>query len=158
MTATIETLPQGDLGLLEHRTSEELLESGIPARVGYIAMDGTPRVTPMWFTWNGQELVFGAAGNSPKIKALQANPRVAVTIDTNTSPYQILTIRGNVTVEQLQGMVPEYAESALRYMGPTQGAQFRDYANNNMTNMARITLKPDWVSLIDFQTRYPSSY
>jgi hypothetical protein len=112
----------------------------------------------MWFTWNGQELVFGAAGTSPKIKALQTNPQVAVTIDTNTSPYQILTIRGRANIETVPGAVPEYTESALRYMGPTQGAQFRDYATNNMTNMARITIKPDWVSLIDFQTRYPSSY
>ncbi len=158
MTSTIEQLPQGDLLLLDHPTTRKLLESDIPARLGYIATDGTPRVTPMWFTWNGQEIVLGAAGNSPKIKSLSNNPQVAVTIDTNTSPYQILTIRGTVTLEQLPGAVPEYAESALRYMGATQGAQFRDYTLNNLTNMVRIKIKPDWVSLIDFQTRYPSSY
>lgn len=158
MTSTIDNLPQGDLRLLDQPTARKLLESNIPARLGYIATDGTPRVTPMWFTWNEQELILGAAGNSPKITSLQANPKVAVTIDTTTSPYQILTIRGTAALEQLPGAVPEYAESALRYMGTTQGARFRDYALSNMTNMVRITIKPDWVSLIDFQTRYPSSY
>lgn len=158
MTTTIEELPQGDLRLLDHPTSQKLLESAIPARVGYIATDGTPRVTPMWFTWNGQELILGAAPNSPKIESLLTNSQVAVTIDTNTNPYQILTIRGTATLEQLAGAVPEYADAAVRYMGAEQGTQFRDYALNNMTNMVRITVKPDWVSLIDFQTRYPSSY
>jgi nitroimidazol reductase NimA-like FMN-containing flavoprotein (pyridoxamine 5'-phosphate oxidase superfamily) len=155
---SVETLPQGDLRLLEHPIAQELLQSAIPARVGYIATDGTPRVTPMWFTWNGTELVFGAAGNSPKVNALESRPQIAVTIDTSISPYRILTIRGRADIETLEGAVVEYAEAALRYMGPTHGAQFRDYTMNTMTNMARITLKPDWVSLIDFQTRYPSSY
>ena len=155
---TTDTIPQGDLRLLEHPTALQLLESSIPARVGYIAIDGTPRVTPMWFAWNGDQLVFGAAGKSPKVKALRANPRVAVTIDTNDNPYEILTIRGEANVEIVPGAVPEYAEAGLRYMGPTQGARFRDHANSTMTNMARITVTPDWVSLIDFKIRFPSSY
>lgn len=155
---TTETIPQCDLHLLEHPTALDLAESAIPARVEYIAIDGTPRVTPMWFAWNGNQLVFGAGGRSPKVKALLANPRVAVTIDTSDNPYKILTIRGDANVEIVPGAVPEYAEAGLRYMGPTQGARFRDYANNTMTNMARITVTPDWVSLIDFQTRFPSSH
>lgn len=82
---TTDTIPQGDLRLLEHPTAAELLDSATPARLGYLASDGTPRVTPMWFTWNGTELVLGAAGASPKVQALRANPHVAVTIDTDTA-------------------------------------------------------------------------
>lgn len=154
---TTDTIPQGDLRLLEHPTVLQLLESAIPARVGYIAIDGTPRVTPMWFAWNGNQLVFGAAGRSPKVKALLANPRVAATIDTNNNPYEILTIRGEADVEIVPGAVAEYAEAGLRYMGPIDGARFRDHANSTMTNMARITVTPDWVGLIDFKNRFPSS-
>jgi PPOX class probable F420-dependent enzyme len=155
---TTDTIPQGDLALLDHPVASKLLDSAIPARVGYLALDGTPRVTPMWFTWNGTELVFGAAGTAPKVKALQANPRVAVTIDSDTAPYKVLTIRGDAQVTIVEGAVDEYADAALRYFGPTQGAGFRDHAKATMRGMARITIKPDWVSLIDFQTRYPSSY
>lgn len=155
---TTDTIPQGDLRLLQHPTAQQLLESAIPARVGYTAGDGTPRVTPMWFVWNGTQLVFGAAGNSPKVKALLANPRVALTIDTNNNPYKILTIRGDANVEIVPGAVPEYADAGLRYMGSTDGARFRDYANKTLTNMARITITPDWVGLIDFETRYPSNH
>ena len=41
---------QGDLGLLQHPASRELLASTIPARLAYIATDGTPRVIPSGFT------------------------------------------------------------------------------------------------------------
>lgn len=155
---SIETVPQGDLALLDHPVAEELLGSAIPARLGYVALDGTPRVTPIWFTWNGTEFVFGATGTSPKVRALQKNPKVAVTIDTDTAPYKVLSIRGSARIEILEGAVEEYTESALRYFGPVEGARFRDHAKANFKGMARITVTPDWVGIIDFQTRYPSTY
>ena len=40
---------QGDLSLLEHPASQELLSSKIPARLAYVWTDGTPRVIPIWF-------------------------------------------------------------------------------------------------------------
>lgn len=58
----------------------------------------------------------------------------------------------------VDGAVDEYADAALRYMGPSNGAQFRDHAKATMSGMARIVIKPDWVGLIDFQTRYPANY
>jgi len=155
---TANTIPQGDLALLDHPVAQDLLNSAIPARLSYIAPDGTPRVSPMWFTWNGTDLVLGAAGGSPKVRALQANPRVAVTIDSDTAPYKVLSIRGDARVTIVEGAVDEYADAALRYMGPTHGAAFREHAKATMRGMARITIKPDWVSLIDFQTRYPATY
>ncbi len=155
---TVEELPQGDLSLLDHPVAQELLNSAIPARLGYIALDGTPRVTPIWFSWTGEEFVFGAAGGSPKVKALVASPAVAITIDSETAPYKILLARGRARVEIVEGAVEEYAEAALRYLGPEQGAQFRDHAKASFTGMARITVEPDWVGLIDFQTRYPSAF
>jgi PPOX class probable F420-dependent enzyme len=155
---SIDQLPQGDLGLLDHPVAKELLGSAIPARLGYIAPDGTPRVTPIWFTWNGTEFVFGATGTSPKVRALRTNPAVAVTIDTETAPYKVLLVRGKARVEIVEGAVEEYADSALRYFDPEAGARFRDHAKASFKGMARITVKPEWVGLIDFQTRYPSTH
>ena len=78
---------QGDLGLLQHPASRELLQSKIPARLAYIAIDGTPRVIPIWFHWNGTEFVMGTPPKAPKLKALAKNPRVSLTIDDNTFPH-----------------------------------------------------------------------
>jgi hypothetical protein len=83
---------------------------------------------------------------------------VAITIDSEAAPYQVLLARGRAEIEILEGAVEEYADSALRYFGPEQGAKYRDYTKSSMRGMARITVKPEWVGLIDFQTRYPSTH
>jgi hypothetical protein len=38
---------QGDLSLLQHPASQELLHSKIPARIAYVWTDGTPRVADL---------------------------------------------------------------------------------------------------------------
>src|SRR5437870_2151787 len=55
MTAT-----QGDLALLEDPVAQELLGSREPARLAYTWLDGTPRVVPIWFHWDGRALVLGS--------------------------------------------------------------------------------------------------
>ncbi len=42
---TVQELPQGDVALLNHPVAQELLNSAIPARLGYVALDATPRIT-----------------------------------------------------------------------------------------------------------------
>jgi len=50
---------QGGLELLQTPVAQELLQSNIPARLAYVWRDGTPRVIPIWFHWNGEEIVLG---------------------------------------------------------------------------------------------------
>src|SRR5256885_51728 len=111
---------QGDLALLQHPASQELLASKIPARLAYIATDGTPRVIPIWYHWNGKDFVMASPPKAPKLKALAKNPRVSLTIDDNTFPHKVLLVRGAARLELLDGIVPEYAMAADRYFGPEQ--------------------------------------
>jgi hypothetical protein len=148
---------QGDLSLLQHPASQELLTSTIPARLAYIATDGTPRVIPIWFHWNGTEIVMASPPKAPKVKALAKNPRVAITIDGNTFPHKVLLIRGNARQEPVDGIVPEYAACAQRYFGPEQGPAWVGQLKKMISSMVRITVTPEWVGLLDFQTRFPSA-
>ena len=61
-------LKQGDLALLEHPVAKELLASNIPARLAYVSPDGTPRVLPIWFHWDGRQLVMGTQPDAAKLK------------------------------------------------------------------------------------------
>jgi hypothetical protein len=104
--------------------AKNLLASTIPARFAYVAADGTPRVLPTWFHWTGEELVMPTFVAAPhirrpaaRLKALWANPNVAVTIDTERFPPNVLLIRGRVSVTEVQGIVPEYRLAAERYLG-----------------------------------------
>ncbi|MEZ4663681.1 MAG: pyridoxamine 5'-phosphate oxidase family protein [Caldilineaceae bacterium] len=96
------TTKQGDISLLNHPIAQELLHSKIPARLAYIGPDGAPRVVPVWFHWNGKEIVIGSLPGIPKLKALAANPKVALTIDTEAFPAKTLMIRGTATVEMVK--------------------------------------------------------
>jgi hypothetical protein len=148
---------QGDLGLLQHSASQELLASNIPARLAYVWLDGTPRVIPIWFHWNGHELVMGTPAKAPKLRALAKNPKVALTIDGNTFPHKVLLVRGTAAMQSVQGIVPEYAIAAERYFGREQGQAWVVKLAGMVTSMVRITITPEWVGLLDFQTRFPST-
>ena len=148
---------QGDLGLLQHPASQELLQSKIPARLAYVWADGSPRVIPIWFHWNGKEIVMGTPAKAPKLKALAKNPRVSLTIDDNVFPHKVLLVRGTARLEPVDGVVPEYAMAAERYFGPEQGKAWAAQMGKMVQSMVRVTITPTWVGLLDFQTRFPSA-
>jgi len=148
---------QGDLKLLQQPASQELLQSKIPARLAYVATDGTPRVVPIWFHWNGRELVLASPPKAPKLKCLAKNPKVAITIDDNTFPHKVLLVRGTAQMETVQGVVPEYVMAAERYFGSEQGKAWVGQLASMIQEMVRIAVTPEWVGLLDFKTRFPSA-
>lgn len=148
---------QGDLGLLQEPVAQELLQSKIPARLAYVWTDGTPRVIPIWFHWDGSRFILASPPKAPKLKALAKNPKVALTIDDNAFPHKVLLVRGTAGLQNFQGIVPEYAAAAERYFGPEAGRAWVKQLGGMVSTMVRITVTPEWVGLIDFQKRFPSA-
>jgi PPOX class probable F420-dependent enzyme len=151
------TTKRGSVRLLDDPIAQELLRSTAPARLAYVWPDGTPRVVPIWFHWNGTEIVLGTPPTSPKVQALSRKSEVALTIDSNTWPYKVLQIRGTARVETVAGVVPEYALAAERYFGPEQGQAWVKQVGGMFSQMARIAVTPSWVAVLDFETRFPSA-
>jgi hypothetical protein len=60
-------------------------------------------------------------------------------------------------MENVDGIVPEYAMAAERYFGPEQGQAWVSQLRTLISNMVRIRITPEWVGLLDFQTRFPSA-
>jgi hypothetical protein len=148
---------QGGLALLNDPVAQELLRSTSPARLAYVWRDGTPRVVPIWFHWNGKEIVLGTPPNAPKVQALSTHGKVALTIDGNTWPYKVLQVRGAAHVEKVAGVVPEYALAAERYFGVEQGRAWVKQVGSMFSQMARIVVKHEWVAVLDFEKRFPSA-
>jgi len=149
-------MSQGDLQLLEDPVAQELLSSRELARLAYSWLDGTPRVVPIWFHWTGAMLTFGSPPRAPKLRALEKAPSVAVTIDSAAGwPYHALLIRGVATVEMLDRVSDEYAAAAHRYFGDEQGDAWVEQLGDQP--MARIAVRPSWVGVLDFETRFPSA-
>ena len=149
------TMVKGGTELLQDPVAQELLASRIPARLAYNWTDGTPRVVSLWFHWDGSDLVMASLPGAPKLKALQSGDRVAITIDTNDPPHHILSIRGTAEVTEVQGVVPEYAQAAVRYLGRERGEAYVGSLPAEI-RMGRIAVRPDQVVVLDFETRFPS--
>jgi hypothetical protein len=147
-------LPQGDVRLLETEVAQRLLASRELARVAYVALDGKPRVLPMMFQWTGTEVVLSSFAGARKLPALRARPEVAITIDTSVHPPEILLIRGRVTLTDVDGLVPEFVQANLRYGGPEFGASRIAEVDHPGTKMVRIGVRPRWVGVLDFRTRF----
>jgi hypothetical protein len=155
--AELAAIPQGSPELLDTPLAKRLLASAIPARVAYTAKDGTPRIAPTWFQWTGGELVMPTFVQAPHVQAparrlaaLRSRPDVAVSIDTEAAAAQVLLLRGKVQVTEVDGIDPDYAASARQYLGEEGASQYLAMADQPGTRMARITLRPTWVGLLDF--------
>ena len=131
------------------------MDSANPARLAYTWLDGSPRVVPIWFHWNGHQFVLGSPPKAPKLVALAADPKVSLTIDDNAWPYKVLLVRGRAEVEMVDDVSPEYELSATRYFGPEQGPAWVSTLRGKP--MARIAITPNWVGIVDFETRFPSA-
>lgn len=148
---------QGNVELLKQPLAQDLLRSKVPARLAYVWSDGTPRVIPIWFHWNGEEIVLGTPSAAPKTKAILDGSKVAITIDTESWPAKVLLIRGTARRESIDGTFPEYAAMAQRYFGEEGGRAWLERARGMFPRMVRVTVHPEWVGLLDFETRFPSA-
>lgn len=151
----IVDLRQGDVRLLDTDLAQRLLAANLPARLAFTAADGTPRVVPINFWWNGTEVVMAGFAPSKKAKSLRARPDVAITIDTNAAPPEVLLIRGRAEVHEMDGLAPEYA-AAMRKGGAEEVAEYLNFLTGMAPRMERIVVRPTWVGLMDFQTRFPA--
>jgi hypothetical protein len=69
----------------------------------------------------------------------------------------VLSIRGSVRLQTLNEIVPEYIAASERYFGSEQGEAWVNQLRGMVSSMVRITMTPEWVALLDFQTRFPSA-
>ncbi|WP_090946642.1 pyridoxamine 5'-phosphate oxidase family protein [Nonomuraea jiangxiensis] len=149
-------LPQGDVRLLATPTAQRLLNDlTLVARLAYTGKDATPRVIPVNFLWNGEEIVVAAFAGTYKIRDLNARPDVAITIDTADGPPQVLMLRGKVTLNEVEGVLPEYATMMGAVRGEEASGAYLSAIDKPGLRMVRIALRPTWVGVLDFQERFP---
>jgi hypothetical protein len=145
--------------VMEDPVGRRLLTSANPARLAYIALDGTPRVVPVAFLWNGESIVIGTVPGSAKVTALRADPAVALTIDTSPPawPPNVLLVRGTAEVSLVDGVFPEYVEAARKVTPAEEFAGWEAGVHALYDQMARIDVTPTWATIHDFETRLPQA-
>ena len=73
------------------------------AHLALTRKDGTPHVSPVWFAWDGENVIINTARNRVKDRILHRHPRVAMSIPDPTNPYRYLLMTGTVVDETEEG-------------------------------------------------------
>jgi PPOX class probable F420-dependent enzyme len=74
---------------------------------------GTPQPVPVWFLWDGDDSVLlYSRPDTPKLRAIAANPRVSLNLDGNGQGGDIVVAIGEASVSEDPAAheVPEYVE------------------------------------------------
>jgi PPOX class probable F420-dependent enzyme len=75
----------------------DVLDSTALAHVATLGPDGAPQSSPVWFEWDGTHLRFAqVTGYRQKVRNLEREPRVALSIVDPANPYRYLEVRGAV--------------------------------------------------------------
>jgi PPOX class probable F420-dependent enzyme len=102
------TFPTAFLDLLEDETKALLY-------LATIMSDGSPQVTPVWFSTEGEDILINTNEGRTKDKNMKARPRVAVTIQDPNNQDRYLGIRGEVIGFTKEGADEHINQLSLKY-------------------------------------------
>jgi len=106
-----------------------------------------PVTVPIWYEYTrGGELRFVTGQSSRKGRLLAEGRRLSMCVQTETPPYQYVSVEGPVTVDAVQR---DDLEMATRYLGPEIGAWYAEH-NPSTAASVTVTLTPEHWRTHDF--------
>jgi len=116
-----------------------LIEDGTPAHLVTLNRDGSPQVTIVWIGLEGDDVVAGHLPRNRKVRNLQRDPRVAISLEAHTKSALGLTeyaiLYGQARIEE--GGAPELLQRLAHvYLGP--GVKFPPMDNPPPGYITRI--------------------
>ena len=109
---TRKGIPQIDLASGAGAHAHERLTAD---RIGWlttVATDGTPQTSPIWFLWDGSEILVYSL-DSPRARNVAENDRVSLHLDGNGIGGDIVVVEGTARIDestQNAAQNPEYVE------------------------------------------------
>lgn len=106
-----------------------------------------PLALPIWYlVADDGDVLLSMDGDSVKARLLDAAGRATITVQTETAPYQYVSVEGPITIEPASH---DPLELASRYLGPDLGQWYVD--NNPTTDATRtVRLHPEHWRTFDF--------
>jgi PPOX class probable F420-dependent enzyme len=105
------------------RELRDLIESGPMAHLSTISADGSPQVSVIWIGLDGDDLVSGHLGWYAKLRNIERDPRVVVSVDAPRAPGVFLNpyavLRAQATVQRSDDAWDLLNRLAKVYMSPS---------------------------------------
>jgi len=96
------------------------------AKLGTVRADGRPHVVPVWFTLDGEHVIFTAGHTSVKVKNILRDGRVAICVDADAPPFHYVLLEGRAEVLDPSAEAARYWGAIIggRYMGRERAEEF----------------------------------
>ena len=78
--------------------AEARLEKDEAAWLTTVSPDGVPQPTPVWFLYDGDTFLIYSEPGKPKVRNIQANPRVSLHLDGDRAGLDIVIVEGTATI------------------------------------------------------------
>ncbi|HEX3721692.1 MAG TPA: TIGR03667 family PPOX class F420-dependent oxidoreductase [Nitrolancea sp.] len=96
-----------------------------------VSPNGQPESVPIWFYWDGTTVLIYSQPGKPKLRNIEANPRVALNFNSDPQGSHIVRMQGRAVIDQstppandMPGMIEKYKD-AIKRLGTTP-AQFAE--------------------------------
>ncbi|MDV6977659.1 PPOX class F420-dependent oxidoreductase [Mycobacterium intracellulare] len=110
---------------LSDRVIEFLSAGTRTGMLGYVAADGRPLVTPVWFVVDEGQLAFNTGRDTSKGRAIARDSRVVICVDDPHPPYSFVQVQGVATVsEDPEDVLDIATRTGARYMGAERAEEF----------------------------------
>ena len=129
-------------------TTAFLLAGTRTGKLAWVSRTGAPHVAPIWFTLDGDDVIFNTHEDSGKAKALAREGRASLVVDLEEPPYAFVKIDATVSFEDDLDRVKAVAtEIGGRYMGADRAEEFG--ARNGVPGELVVRLTPTKVTALD---------
>ena len=92
-------------------------EKKVFAHLALVTKDGAPHVTPMWFDYDGEHVLFNTARGRVKDRIMRRMPKIAFSVQDPANPYRYIQIRGRVVSETEEGGYDHICYLREKYWG-----------------------------------------
>jgi nitroimidazol reductase NimA-like FMN-containing flavoprotein (pyridoxamine 5'-phosphate oxidase superfamily) len=121
--------------------------------VGVLAVEEAgrgPMALPIWYVVDDGDVMIGMDGSSLKARLLRQAGRATLTVQTETPPYQYVSVEGPVSVSSAHR---DDLEMASRYLGPELGQWYAE-TNPSTDDSVTVRLHPEHWRTFDFGKLY----
>ena len=94
-----------------------LLRQPSPCFLATVMPDGSPHMTETWVDTDGEHVVINTVQGHQKLKNIERDPRVAVSVCDAARPARYFSVRGQVVGITTEGAAEHIEALSQRYLG-----------------------------------------
>ncbi len=137
------------MSLAMSKAEREAFLAEVHIAVSSVAAAGRgPLTIPIWYAYEpGGVVRFVTGGASNKAALIRKAGRLSLCVQTETPPYQYVTVEGPVTIGE-PDFERDLRQMAYRYLGEQMGETYLQMTANERVNIILVSLKPErWLSV-----------